>query len=195
MIDLHEKPPGPAFFYRASGDVKQHCKLIPVGRGSAYVPSPTYQALILTIHDQFQDSDYWTGNIDVRHLLALRDLGNSPEGVDWDKLSFLTPSKLARNALETQLITLSSLLGVDVPARLLKRFVPRLQYRRRLAQAQFPALRPAFLIVALLDYRNYRSGVGAWKAGEVAHRRWKLPKLDTLRFLLHLSREHRVGKV
>lgn len=195
MIDLHEKPPGPAFFYRASGDVKQHCQLIPVGRGSAYAPSPTYQALILTIHDQFQDSDYWTGNIDVRHLLALRDLVNSPEGVDWDKLSLLTPSRLARNALETQLITLSSLLGVDVPARLLNRFVPRLQYRRRLAQAQFPALRQALLIVALLDYRNYRSGVGAWKAGEVAHRRWKLPKLDTLRFLLHLSREHRVGKV
>jgi hypothetical protein len=195
MIDLHEQPPGPAFFYRASDDIKQHCKLIPVGRGSAYVPSPTYQALMLTVHDQFQDSDYWTGNIDVRHLLAMRDLVNLPEGVNWDELSFLTSSRLARNALETQLITLSSLLGVDVPARLLKRFVPRLQYRRRLAQAQFPALRQALLIVALLDYRNYRSGVGASRVDEVEYRRWRLPKLDTLRFLQRLSREHRVGKV
>jgi Uncharacterised nucleotidyltransferase len=49
MIDLHRELPGPEFFYSRSGSVGQHCKLMQVGRGNAYIPSATYQALILTM--------------------------------------------------------------------------------------------------------------------------------------------------
>jgi hypothetical protein len=192
MIDLHRAPPGPAFFYRASGDVKQHCKITHIGRGSAYIPSATYRALILTIHDQFQDSDYWIGNIDMRHILDLRDLALSPEGIDWTLLASFSPNKLARNALETHLVALFSLLAVDVPAPMRTRFIPRLQHRRRLAQARLPLLRQALLPIAVLDYRNYREGLGASLVGD---RKWALPKRDTLGFLLSLSRERRAGKV
>ena len=197
MIDLHRNAPGPVFFYRPAGDVLEHCKLTSIGGGSAYVPSATYQALTLIIHDQFQDHDYWIGNIDMRHLLDLRDLANSLEGIDWDKLAALTPSKLARNALESQLVTLSAMLGVDVPIRMRTRFIPRLQYRRRLTQARFPLSRWALLATALLDYGNYRDGPGAEKrAGtDIGRRRWALPKMGTLRWLLTLSGDHRVGKV
>jgi Uncharacterised nucleotidyltransferase len=197
MVDLHRGLPGPAVFYPPSDSLRQHCKMIKVGRATAYVPSATYQALILTIHDQFQDFDYWIGNIDVRHLIELRDLAISPEGIDWEMLAALTPSKLARNALETQLVALFRLLGVDVPTRMRSRFVPRLQHRRRLAQARLPLLRPALLPIAMLDYRNYRNELGQSKRGEaiVSDRKWPLPKIDTLRFLVALSREQRAGKI
>jgi hypothetical protein len=197
MVDLHRQLPGPAFFYRRLGDVKQHCKMVQIGRGWAYIPCATYQALILTIHDQFQDSDYWIGNIDMRHLIELRNLAISPEGIDWETLAALTPSKLARNALETQIVALFCLLGVDVPTRMRSRFVPRLQHRRRLAQARVPLLRQVLLPIAILDYRNYRDELGRSNSGgEIASdRKWALPKSDTLRFLLALSREQRAGKI
>jgi hypothetical protein len=197
MVDLHREVPGPAFFYRSSGDVKPHCKMMRIGRGRADIPSTTYQALILIIHDQFQDSDYWIGNIDVRHLIDLRDLANSPTGIDWEMLAALTPSKLARNALESQLVALFWLLGVDVPTRMRSRFVPRLQHRRRLAQAKFPLLRQGLLPIAILDYQNYRDELGRSnrEGAIVSNRKWVLPKRDTLRFLLALSREQRAGKV
>jgi hypothetical protein len=197
MVDLHRALPGPAFFYRPSGDAKQHCKMMPIGRGRAYIPSATYQALILTIHDQFQDSDYWIGNIDMRHLIELRDLAMSPEGIDWGTLAALTPSKLARNALETQLVALFCLLGVDVPSHMRSRFVPRLQHRRRLAQARLPLLRQALLPIAVLDYRNYRDELGRSnrEGAIVSDRKWAHPKWHRMLFLLALSREQRVGKI
>jgi putative nucleotidyltransferase-like protein len=195
MVDLHRELPGPAFFYRSSGDVKPHFKIMPIGRGRAYVPSTTYQALILIIHDQFQDSDYWIGSIDVRHLIELRDLVMSPEGIDWDALAALTPSKLARNALETHLVALFRLLGVDVPARMRSRFIPRLQHRRRLAQARLPLLRQVLLPIAILDVRTYRTELGRSYSGAEIGGKWRLPKIDTLRFLLALSREQRAGKI
>jgi hypothetical protein len=197
MIDLHRALPGPAFFYRSTGDVKQHCKLTPVGRGFAYVPSATFRALILTVHDQFQDSDYWIGNIDMRHLLDLRDLAQSDEGINWDLLASFTPDKLARNALETQLLALFSLLGVDVPAAMRTRFVPRLQFRRRLIQARFPLLRQMLLPIMAIDLQNYRDGFGASYRSrpDINVRRWALPKKDSVGFLVTLSRGDRIGKV
>jgi hypothetical protein len=195
MVDLHRELPGPAFFYPPDS-LKQYCKLIKVGQATAYVPSAAYQALILTIHDQFQDYDYWTGNIDVRHLIELRDLATSPEGIDWETLAALTPSKLARNALETQLVALSRLLGVDVPTHMRSRLVPRLQHRRRLAQARHPLLRQALLPIAILDYRNYRNELGpSTREAIVSDRKRVFPKTDTLRFLLALARGQRAGKL
>jgi Uncharacterised nucleotidyltransferase len=196
MIDLHRELPGHRRLYSPSNGVIAHCKLMQVGQGRAYVPSPTYQALILTMHDQFQDYDYWTGNMDVRHLIELRDLAASPEGIDWEALAALTPGKLARNALETQLVALFRLLNVDVPVRSRNRFIPRLQHRRRLAQAMFPLLRQALLPIGLLDYPNYRDELGTPDNEQyIAGSARLLPKVDTLRFLLSLARQRRVSKI
>jgi Uncharacterised nucleotidyltransferase len=197
MIDLHQCLPGHHYFYRSLGDVRQHCSLIMSRLGTAYVPLPTYQALILIVHDQFQDSDYWTGNIDLRHLLDLCELAGSAEGINWNLLASLSSSRLYRNALETQLVGLHSLFEIDVPRELLRRLIPRLQFRRRLIQTRMPFLRRAFLATALLDYRNYRAEVGAVERMTKTSKPqlWSLPKIGTLRFLLDLSAEKRPGKV
>jgi hypothetical protein len=165
-----------------------------IRRGRAHIPSATYQALILTIHDQFRDYD-WLGNIDVRHLIELRDLAISPEGIDWGTFAALTPSKLTRNALETQLLALFCLLGVDVPTRMRSRLVPCQQHFRRLAKARLPLLRQVLLPIAILDYRNYRDELDRSNRAIVSDRKWALPKSTTLRFLLALSREQRASKI
>jgi hypothetical protein len=196
MIDLHRSAPGPAYFYRSVGHILKHCRLLSVGRGSVYVPTATYQALILIIHDQFQDYDYWLGRIDLRHLIELRDLANSPEGIDWDQLVSFAPGNLARNAVESQLVALAELLGVEVPIRLSSRFIPRFQFRRQLTQARFPVTRWPLLTSAVLDYGNYRRGPGAEKrtGGRLIGQSWAMPKFSTLRFILRLAKEHPVGK-
>jgi hypothetical protein len=196
MVDLQRELPGPAFFYRSLGEITHHCQLVQVGRGLALIPSPTHQALILIIHDEFQDCGYWIGNIDMRHLVDLRDLAVSSQGIDWELLASLAPSKLARNAMETQLVALSVLLGVDVPARLRTRCIPRLQHWRRVAQARFPFLRRVLLPIAVLDYHNHRDGPGVsdGQAMTFGDRKWRLPKRDSLRFFWAESRTQHVGK-
>lgn len=193
MIDLQLRPPGHDAFYSAAGDGRRHCQL----QRSAYVPSETYHALMLIIHDQFQDADYWVGKIDLRHLLDLRDLANSPAGIDWDLLAALAPGRLARNAVETQLVALRNLLGVAVPDRMLRRAVPHLQHWRRRLQTHLPVLRGALFLLVLLDYGNYRAELGLKEQGamHLPRRRRILPKIETVRFLLALAREQRAGKV
>ena len=197
-IDIHQSdPPGPAYFYRTSGNILEHSRLTSIGRGTAYIPTATLQALVLIIHDQFQDYDYWIGGIDVRHLLDLRDLSNSPEGIDWDQLAALSPSKLARNAVESQLIALAELFRVDVPLRMRRRLIPRLQFRRRLLQARYPVARWPLLAATFLDYGNYRRGPGAeyLASGKSGRTSWSIPRSGTLRFILGITGDQRVGKV
>jgi hypothetical protein len=195
-IDLQRGAPGPAYFYGATEHVLDHCVPMLLGRGRVHIPVPAYQALILIIHDQFQDYGYWVGDIDLRHLVELRNLCNSVEGIDWEQLASNLPSKLMRNALETQLVALAELLGVDVPFSLRSRMIPRLQYVRRLVQARFPVTRWPLLGMAILDYRNYRNETST---GRLQTRRhpgsWYLPRGDTLQFLLKTATAARAGKV
>ena len=147
----------------------------------------------MIIHDQFQDYDYWIGGIDVRHLLDLRDLANSPESIDWDQLAALSQSRLARNAVESQLVALAEYLEIDVPLSMRRRLIPRLQFRRRLLQARYPVARWPLLAATFLDYRNYRGGPGAAyrKADQSGRKLWPMPKFGTLRFILGLAGDQR----
>ena len=197
MIDLQQSLPGHDFFYSTSTQVEKYRQRISWNGCTADIPSATYHAFALIIHDQFQDADYWVGKIDLRHLLDLRDLVNSTDGIDWKILASLTPGRLARNAIETQLVTLFFLLGVELPFEMRSRMVPRLQHWRRMLQVRLPILRRALLIMMLLDYRNYRAEVGSYErmAKHLKSRAWPLPRLDTARFLSGLSQEQRAGKI
>ncbi|WP_392700000.1 nucleotidyltransferase family protein [Bradyrhizobium sp. RDI18] len=196
MIDLHQAAPGPDYFYRSSGKLLEHCMSVSVGRGTAYLPTTTFQAYMLIIHDQFQDNDYWVGEVDVRHLVELRDLANSSDGIDWKRLMSFAPGRLTRNAIAKQLVALAELLGVDVPVGLRKEPIPRLQFRRLLLQSRFPLARWPLLSVALLDYGNYRRELGAdYQTDTRRNATLTLPRVHTLRHLAGLVGNHRIGKV
>jgi hypothetical protein len=196
-IDLQRSAPGPAYLYRGYEDALEHCVPRPLGRGRVYLPVPTFQALILIIHDQFQDYGYWIGDIDLRHLVELRDLNNSVEGIDWEQVTSQVSSKLMRNAVETQLVTLAELLGVDVPRSLRSRLIPRLQFVRRLTQAHFPITRWPLMAMAILDYRSYRKETSAGHPLTCTRHRgsWSMPRATTLQFLLGRAAAVRAGKV
>jgi len=197
MIDLHRERPGHKFFYRSHAEVTQYCKLLSGEVGTFYVPTSSYQALILVFHDAFQDYDYWLGTIDLRHLLDLRDLIRSQDGADWHELANLAPSRLAQNALAAHFLTLSSLLGDSVNLPFPKRFAPKIQSWRRVLRARRPGLKYPLLVLNLLDYWTYRAEIARTENAE-----WRpslamspMPKVSTLNFLLSLSRERRPGKV
>jgi hypothetical protein len=191
MVDLHVAPPGPAHHYKRLGEVAARCLPVTVGPGAALVPSPVAQALILIVHDQFQDHDYWLGDIDLRHLLDLRDIATS-EGFNWRELSALAVGELGRNAMGTQVLALHALLGVNTPPDLRSRFIPRLQHRRRMLQLRFPKLRPIFMAVGVLDLHHYRSEARP----QTAPRPTRLfPRAETLGFLLSRARERRTSKL
>lgn len=196
-IDLQRAAPGPAYLYRSFGHALNHCVPAPLGRGRVYLPTPTYGALMLIIHDQFQDYGYWLGDLDLRHLVELGDLNNSVEGLDWNELASHISSELMRNAVETQLFALAELLGVEIPYSLRSRLIPRLQFMRQLVQARYPATRVLFLPMAVLDLRNYRKEATIGSAKTSARRLglWTVPRVSTLEYLLGATTAVRPGKV
>lgn len=195
-IDLQQSAPGPAYPYRGPGLALSHCVPVMLGRGRVHIPKPTYQALTLIIHDQFQDYGYWLGDLDLRHLVELRDLNGSAEGLDWEELGSLASGELMKNAVETQLFALAELLGVEIPHVLRSRLIPRLQFKRQLMQARYPATRVPFLAMMAADLGNYRKAAnGATQAAACRRGLWSLPRMGTLQFLLKAAVAVRAGKV
>ncbi|WP_247429551.1 nucleotidyltransferase family protein [Bradyrhizobium sp. 139] len=197
MIDLQRAALGPTHLCRGPGYALNNCLPIQLGRGKAYIPTPTYRALMLIIHDQFQDFGYWLGDLDLRHLLELRDLNDSGGGIDWNELTSCVSGGLMKNAVESQLFALAELLRVEIPHQLRSRLIPRLQFIRQLMQARFPVTRVPLLALTVLDLRNYRREETIVLTKTSAHRRglWSVPKASTLEFLLRATTAVRAGKV
>lgn len=151
MLDLHScmKAPRPLVDAEA---IARDAAPFAIEGGRALLPSPTSQALMLVVHDQLQDRDYWRGLVDLRHLLDLDGLARTPEGMDWPALAAWFPPGYPSRALQTALLTAHRLIGTPVPAPLVSGWRPRLQLARRRLQARRPGLRlPLTLLALALD--------------------------------------------
>lgn len=187
MIDLHArtKVRHPGFAY---GDLTPDCTVLAFGGGHALLPSATMQALILILHDQLQERDYWRGLLDLRHLLDLAALAQAGY-VDWDALAARFPSGYPRRALRVQLATLAVLLHVPVPRHLHADGWTRVQVERRLAQLRHPWLRVPFTLATLACDPPWFTGLVAEKRMPIEHTRLSRARLPAwLRHLLAAGR-------
>lgn len=147
-IDLHCRLQAPRPYFDFAR-LAQWCAPAGVGAGEALLPSPTAQALILILHDQLQDRDYWRGLVDMRHVLDIAALARTPEGIDWDLLASWFPEGQPQSALRTQLVTIEALRSIGVPPPLIADRWPRLQHRRRMLQAHWPLFGAVFTLLTL----------------------------------------------
>jgi hypothetical protein len=151
MLDLHVQLKGSRPSINAD-ELARDCVPIQVMGAHAMLPSATSQALILIVHDQLQDRDYWRGLIDMRHLLDLDGLAKSDMGVDWEKLASRFPQGYPLRALQAQLVTANRLLNTKVPSQFVGGRRARLQHLRRTFQTRRPFFRlPMTMISLALD--------------------------------------------
>lgn len=198
MIDLHDAFPVISLINQPPDELQAHLRPIRFGEADVLVPSRELQALLLVLHDQFQDYDYWTGSIDLRHLLDFRAIVTGSDSIQWSALMRMAPNALVRNALDAQMLLLTRLFGVSWPKGHTRRWLPKLQVWRQLMQVRHPSLRYLLLPMGLLDLYNHRTRPASLaseckKAGTTGKRLF--PRIGTLLFLISLSRRSRSGKL
>jgi hypothetical protein len=201
FVDLHTRLPGYNYFHPSIGEVQQHCQPVSCGKAFAFVTCPTVQALILIVHDQLHDADYMLGKISLLHLLDLRELSSSSDGIDWHLLGSFFPDTFLRNVLETQLVTLWALLRVDVPTQMRSRLIPRFQHWRRLQQMNRPASRDMLLAATLLlelpAFLAHRARTKGHNQGRHPSKRKidMAPGWGRFQFLRGLAEQQKLGKI
>lgn len=121
--------------YRPGG--LEHPKSIQQGGLQVKIPPAESRALHWIVHDLLKEGDYWRGRIDLRHMHDLAQLAESGD-VDWVALRALMADKTARNALDTQLLTLHHFFGTRIPVECAGRPMVRLQHWRRIFTARHP---------------------------------------------------------
>ncbi|HET7576316.1 MAG TPA: nucleotidyltransferase family protein [Sphingomicrobium sp.] len=131
------------------------CRPKELPAGQVILPNPTCSLLLLILHDQLHDGDYWRGLIDVRHLVESPRLVRSR--VDWETLAGFFPEGAPRNAMYMHLRTAKSLLHLDIPEKYCGETWIRLQLRRRLLQLRVPALMTLLTFLTALVDRPLRA--------------------------------------
>ena len=145
-IDLHAKIAGLGKNQHVIWD-----KRVPVDIEAvkAYLPSPSCQLIVLIVHDQLHDADYWRGLIDLRHMIDMHNLISHSE-IDWEFVEELLSGPPIQNAFRTQMKTLSELFSIQVPQRIVSNFACRFQFWRRMIQLDHSSLGVLFLVLTLV---------------------------------------------
>lgn len=166
-IDLHSEYGGATTLLCRFKDLARHGAPVALPGSTALLPSRIFQVAILLLHDQLKGRDYLRGRIDLRHLIDIHSLATGFDDRQWDELERLFTDGYARVAVRTQLLTARKLLGLEVPDRLVSGLRPRLQYRRRMIQARWPATALPLTLLSLLD-PCYLDARRAWRNADVS---------------------------
>jgi hypothetical protein len=169
MIDLHQRPPGPPGITGAL-DLAPRCARHLIAGGAALAPDPAAQLLLIVLHDQLHDGDYWRGGFDLRHALDIARLAPGLTQADRDWLHQACLTDFVRKAAQAQLLAARSLFGGSYPVENPDR-AAKVVARWRL-QAQLPALRGVLAAGALVaDWRalarHRRTVIDDWAQGAV----------------------------
>jgi hypothetical protein len=148
QLDLHQRPPGPANFL-CGPEFLSEGTIWEAGGGQVRAPEPHMHIYLQALHDQLHDGGYWRGGFDLRHAWDIADLIRQPEGVDWDRLDRLAPTRLTAKAVAAQLMACSLLTGAEIP-RSIRRWSVWLNARRQRLQYTAPRLRAPLAALAIL---------------------------------------------
>ena len=146
-IDLHSslKPDYIGLGYHS---VAPLCAPATLGGGTLLLPNATCQLLLMIIHDQLNDRDYWRGLIDIRHLIDTYWL--VLEGVDWTLLGTYFATGTSKRAFQVQMQTAAALLDIEIPSDQLGNGWSRFQLARRRLQMRAPVSRFFFIPLTIL---------------------------------------------
>ena len=190
-IDLQCRPRGPSSFGNAEW-LHRHSRALDIAGSRVRLPTPLAQIVLLLLHDQFQDGDYWRGLMDLRHLLDIAKLSRTSP-IDWNELRGLFASGYERNAVDTQIVTADALLGLDRPATSGVGWMARIQFARRHFQLGREYLAgPLTLLTLISELAHYRS----WdRFGGEPYPSWRQEIERKVRELRRIFRPKPLGKL
>jgi hypothetical protein len=156
-IDLHDRPPCPIGIAEID-NLQAHCSSVSIDRFKAKLPRAELQIVILTLHDQILDADYWMGGFHLRHLIDIAKLTQDAPRIDWSLLMALLPTKFLRSVLDIQLLAAKRIAAADIPPCVGSRAWTRMQYNRLRLQHTFPAINvPLRWFGRMIQWRNLPS--------------------------------------
>jgi hypothetical protein len=121
---------------------------------SALVPSPTLRLTHLIVHDMIKNGGWWLGKIDLRSLFEITQLLKTEE-IDWVVARSVLAGKLARNCLDSELLAVSEIFGVETPELKVTRAAQR-NHEKRMLQLNEHALAPALKLYGCLRWSVQR---------------------------------------
>lgn len=166
-VDLHQRAAGPPGFIPIHA-LRAEARRLDIGGGTALLPSPRQQVVMLALHDFLHDGGLWSGRLHLRHLIDLRGLAEAG-AVDPGEVLAQCPTRLSRRVVACLMLLAIELTGAPIPLTPAVA-AARGDLRRLMAQNTYPRLaRPlgfAAYVVLRGELSEHRRGIGRMAGSE-----------------------------
>lgn len=112
-VDLHQRPAGPPGFIPIDA-LRGEARRLDIGAGTALLPSPAHQVVMLALHDFLHDGGLWSGRLHFRHLIDLRELADTG-AVDPADVLARCPTRLSRRVVACLMLLAIDLARAPIP--------------------------------------------------------------------------------